>query len=89
MNVHIGKLIRKELDSQERTVSWFAKKINVTRSHAYRIFEKDNLDLKLVETISIALNHNFFQDLSDNTCLQIDDTSVSKSDTQSSCPIPQ
>lgn len=64
MEIHIGHLIREELDKQQRSVAWFARQINITRPHAYRIFEKEILDIKLVEQISLTLNRDFFADLS-------------------------
>ncbi len=83
MNVHIGSLIRKELDRQERTVAWFARKICCTRPHAYKIFEKDNLDVKLLMRISRVLRHDFLADISQSMCCQKDDGSVSTSNTVS------
>lgn len=62
---HLGKAIRSELKRQERTVTWFSKQICCTRPHAYRIFEKDNLDVVLLLRISHVLNHDFFQDISE------------------------
>lgn len=80
MNLHIGSLIRNELDRQERTVAWFARKICCTRPHAYKIFEKDNLDVKLLIRISRVLHHDFLADISSALCCQNSDTSVSHQD---------
>lgn len=60
---HLGTAIKNELISQQRTVTWFAHQICCTRSHVYRIFEKDNMDVHLLIRISKILNHNFFNDL--------------------------
>lgn len=65
MDFHIGHTIRDELHKQEKTVTWFARQINCTRTHAYRIFEKDNLDLKLIAIISKVLQRDLFCDLSE------------------------
>lgn len=62
----IGELIRKELISQERTVSWFARKLSCDRSNVYRIFEKHSVDTSLLHRISLILHRNFFEDLSEN-----------------------
>ena len=63
-NYHLGKAIRAELDRQQRSVTWFARQICCARPHVYRIFEKDNLDIKLLLRICKVLNYNFFDDIS-------------------------
>ncbi len=60
----IGNLIKKELERQERSVSWFARKLSCDRSNVYRLFQKESIDTNLLARISIILNHNFFADLS-------------------------
>ena len=37
--VNIGQKIKDELQRQERTVSWLARKLNCTRAAVYRIFD--------------------------------------------------
>lgn len=64
-NFHLGKLIRKELDQQQRTVKWFAQQINCERSTCYYIFDRKYIDIPLLEKISIALNHNFCNELAE------------------------
>lgn len=59
--IHIGQLIEKELRRQERSVSWFARKLYCDRSNVYDIFRRENIDADLLLRISIVLNHNFFQ----------------------------
>ena len=63
---HLGRAIREELDRQERSVTWFANQIYCSRSHVYRIFEKDNLDVKLLLRISSALRYDFLKEMSNN-----------------------
>lgn len=60
----IGCLIKEELEKQERSISWFARKLSCDRSNIYRLFQKDSIDTKLLARISILLNHDFFADLS-------------------------
>lgn len=69
-NIHIGNLIRNELERQGRKISWFAKQINCDRSNAYKILKRDNVDIKLLIQISEALNHNFFEDCSRLVCIK-------------------
>ena len=62
--VHIGKLIKQELEAQERTPSWLARKISCERPNVYNIFERKSLDTDLLFQISTALNKDFFAILS-------------------------
>ena len=57
----IGELIQQELRRQERTVSWFARKLNCNRSNVYDIFRRSTIDTELLLRISIVLNNNFFE----------------------------
>jgi hypothetical protein len=60
--VHIGSLIEQELRRQERSVSWFTRKLYCDRTNVYKIFKKQSIDTQLLEQISIILQHNFFED---------------------------
>jgi len=62
----IGQLIKEELEKQERSVSWFARKLYLDRSSIYRLFQKNSIDTGLLRRISIVLNKNFFAILSDD-----------------------
>lgn len=62
--MHIGKAIQNQIVSSGMTVVSFAKAIPTSRVNAYRIFQKDNIDIKLLERICVVLNHDFFMDLS-------------------------
>jgi len=64
--LHIGKAIFKTMKAQRRTATWLANEICVTRTHIYKIFEKENLDILLLIRISKALNHDFFADISND-----------------------
>ena len=60
--IHIGSLIEKELKTQERTVSWFAKKLSCDRSTIYRgIFQKQSIEASELFRISLILKTNFFE----------------------------
>ena len=50
--VHIDKLIKQELEAQERTPSWLARKISCERPNVYNIFERKSLDTDLLFQIS-------------------------------------
>lgn len=59
--VDIGSVIKQELLKQERSVTWFAKKLCCERANVYKIFNKQNLDTGLLLRISFILDHDFFQ----------------------------
>ena len=61
----IGILIKEELEKQERSITWFARKLSCDRSNIYRLFQKESIDTNLVVRISILLGKDFFSDLSD------------------------
>lgn len=61
--VNIGQNIKDELQRQERTVSWLARKLNCTRAAVYRIFDKNSIDTALLTNISQILHRNFFLEL--------------------------
>lgn len=65
MEKPIGILIKEELEHQERTVTWFANKLNCHRVNVYDIFKRENIDIVLLIQISKVLNKNFLRILSD------------------------
>lgn len=60
--MHIGKAIKKELESQGKTVVWFAEQLPCHRTNVYRIFEKASIDTHILMRICEILNHDFFTD---------------------------
>lgn len=62
----IGNLIRIEMQKQERSISWMARKLGCDRAKVYRLLEKNSIDTYLLMQISQLLSHNFFKDLSEN-----------------------
>ena len=43
---------------------WLSRTICHERSGIYKIFERDNIDIKLLVRISQVLDHDFFEDIS-------------------------
>lgn len=41
---HIGQIIEKELHRQERSVTWFARRLYCDRTNVYNIFRRQSLD---------------------------------------------
>lgn len=66
----IGTMIKEELERQERTVSWLARKLNCDRSNIYRLFQKHSVDTALLQRLSVILGRDFFQDLSNNLTIK-------------------
>lgn len=62
--MHIGLAIKQQLKLQRRSASWLAGEIHCTRTHIYKIFDKQTIDIELLMRISRALDHDFFADLS-------------------------
>lgn len=62
----IGTLIKQELDRQERSISWLARKLLCDRTKVYRLLQKHSIDTYLLARISVLLSHDFFIDLSES-----------------------
>ena len=60
--IHIGSLIEQELRRQDRSVTWLAGELHCDRTNVYKVFKKKSIDTKLLEDISVILQHNFFLD---------------------------
>lgn len=67
---HIGQVIKQELERQERTVVWLARKLSCDRSNIYRIFQKESIDTNLLVRISVILQYDFCR-FSDSIRLQL------------------
>ena len=61
-DINIGQLIKDELERQERSVSWFARKLYCDRSNIYKIFKRTTIDTELLMRISVVLNPDFFSE---------------------------
>ena len=59
--IHIGQLIRQELEDQDRTVIWFAHCLAYSRANVYKIFDKTSIDTELLLRISTLLDVDFFK----------------------------
>lgn len=62
--INIGERIKEELDHQERTISWLARKLNRNRAAIYRLLRKNSIDTALLSEISFLLGRDFFKELS-------------------------
>lgn len=68
--IHIGQVIETELRRQERSVSWFARKLVCDRGTVYAIFQRQSINTDVLLQISKILKVNFFElyirELNDN-----------------------
>lgn len=58
--IYIGELIKQEMQMQERSVSWLARKLGCTRAMVYRLYEKQSIDTVTLMQVSLVLHRNFF-----------------------------
>lgn len=59
-------MLERELKAQGRSVSWLAEKLCCSRTNAYKIIKKQNIDIELLLRISKILQHDFFRQISDS-----------------------
>lgn len=60
MKLHIGKIIREQLEKKGMNKSEFARKLNTTPQNVYGIFKRQSIDTGLLQKISETLEINFF-----------------------------
>ncbi len=63
--IHIGKRIKKVVKERGMTVVDFARAMPCSRENVYKIFRKDNIDIKQLAHICQVLSHDFFLELSE------------------------
>lgn len=61
---HVGKLIQEVKNQKKVQTGDLADQINRVRGTVQNMFNKSSIDVDLLYNISIALDHNFFEDLS-------------------------
>ena len=59
--MHIGKLIREQVEKQDKTVVWLAEQLSCSRTNIYKIYERPSIDTGLLLRISKVLGYNFFR----------------------------
>lgn len=60
MAIHIGSIIKEALISKKIDITTFSKKMNFTRSNAYKVFNKPSIDTTLLLRINKILGENLF-----------------------------
>ena len=59
--IHIGKVIRKQLHNQGRSTVWLARQIPCSANHLYKVYRKPDINTGLLRRISEILEYNFFE----------------------------
>ena len=59
--MHIGQIIRQELEDQGRSVVWLAKQMSYSRTNIYKIFDRPSIDADVLLRISFILDVDFFK----------------------------
>jgi hypothetical protein len=59
--VYISALIKEKMKERRLSAAAFAKLINTDLNNIYNIFSRQSMDTELLFSISIALEHDFFQ----------------------------
>ncbi|MCC8036877.1 MAG: XRE family transcriptional regulator [Bacteroidales bacterium] len=63
--IDIGQAIIEQMERQGKTVGWLAKELSCDRTNIYSIYRRQSIDSNLLLRISVALQHNFFEVLSE------------------------
>ena len=58
--MHIGQLIKRQMNKQGKTVSWLARELAYCRTNVYKIYDKKSIDTDLLMRISTLLQYDFF-----------------------------
>ena len=58
--IHIGEVIKNELETKNRSVAWLAGKVACDASNLRKKLEKPDISTDLLAKISEAMNVNFF-----------------------------
>lgn len=59
-SMHIGQLIKEQMDKQGKTVSWLARELAYCRTNIYKIYDKKSIDTDLLSRICSLLDYDFF-----------------------------
>lgn len=63
MEIHLGQLIKAQLEASGMKKSEFARRINRTPQNVFDVFQRKSLDTALLANISVILKYNFFEPL--------------------------
>lgn len=61
-SVHIGNMVRAELERQGKSVAWLAEQLNMQRPNCYRLLRSQSIHTDQLRQLSVLLKHDFFAD---------------------------
>ena len=61
--IHIGNIVKDYVLKHNINTSELARKIGKTRQNLYDFYKREDVEVKLLLTISEVLNHDFFDDI--------------------------
>lgn len=62
--VHMGNMVRTELERQGKTIAWLAEQLNMQCPNCYRLLRSQSMNTDMLRRVSILLEHDFFADCS-------------------------
>ena len=65
--MHIGERIREVMHQRHRSAIWLASEISCERTNVYNIFSRADINTGVLRKISIALEYDFFKELSETS----------------------
>lgn len=87
IDIHLGNMIEKELRRHGKSVYWLASSVNLERSGIYKLFRRKNISVQLLLKISVALQHDFFEDISELLKVrQLEEDSLNNTDSRHLMP---
>ncbi|MBQ9677860.1 MAG: XRE family transcriptional regulator [Prevotella sp.] len=60
-SIHIGSVIKEELNRQGRTTVWLAEQLGCHRTNLYKIYDRRTIDTGVLLRISRIMGYDFFQ----------------------------
>lgn len=60
MAFHIGQKVKEILEKRGMSKAELGRKLSMTSTNVHKIFKRESIDTKLLENLSILLEHNFF-----------------------------
>ena len=63
-HIDIGNAVRQEMDEQDVTIAWLARRVNCDRSNLGKQLQNEHIYPELLLKISVALKTNFFEQYS-------------------------
>jgi hypothetical protein len=58
--IHVGELIRNQIEKEGRSVSWSSEKMSCDRTNIYKIYQRTSRDLAQLYRLCICLDYDFF-----------------------------